>query len=101
MCFPGDSMVKNLPDNAGDVGDVISILGLGRSSREGNVYPLHYSFLGNPMGRGTWRATVPGVTKSQIQLSNPTTKATNKLLLRKKNHLACYLHILLLNIFKS
>ena len=39
-------MVKNPHVNAGDMG---SILGLGRSSGEGNGNPLQYSFLGNPM----------------------------------------------------
>ena len=53
-------MVKNLPDNAGDMD---SIPGLGRSSREGNGNPLQYSYLGNPMDRGAEQATVPGVSK--------------------------------------
>ena len=53
-------MVKNLPDNAGDMG---SIPGLGRSSREGNGNPLQYSYLGNPMDRGAEQATVHGVSK--------------------------------------
>ena len=39
---------------------------------EGNVNPLQYPFLENPMDRGAWQATVHGVTKSQIQLSNFT-----------------------------
>ena len=47
--FPGDSVVKNPPANAGDMG---SIPGLGRSPREGNGNPLQYSCLGNPMDRG-------------------------------------------------
>ena len=34
--FPGDSVVKNQPANAGDIGDVSSIPGLGRSPGEGN-----------------------------------------------------------------
>ena len=55
----GGSVVKNLPANAGDVG---SILGSGRSPGEGNGNPLQYSCLGNPMDRGAWWATVPGVT---------------------------------------
>ena len=49
--FPGDSMVKNPPDNAGDPG---SIPGAGRSlgKENGNpLNPLHYSCLGNPMDR--------------------------------------------------
>ena len=32
----------------------------GRSPGEGNGNPLQYSCLGNPMGRGAWRATVHG-----------------------------------------
>ena len=37
---------------------------------EGNGNPLQYSCLENPMDRGAWRATVHGVAKSQIQLSD-------------------------------
>ena len=29
----------------------------------GNDNPLQYSCLENPMGRGAWQATVPGVAK--------------------------------------
>ena len=65
--FPGGSVVKNLPANAGDMG---LIPGLGRSPGEGNGNPLQYSCLGNPMDREAWRAAVPGVTKSQTRLSN-------------------------------
>ena len=46
------------------------IPGLGRSPGEGNGNLLQYSCLGNPMGRGAWRATVHGVTKSRTLLSN-------------------------------
>ena len=60
MGFPGGSVVKNLPANAGDVG---SILGLERSPGEGNGNPLQYSCLGNPMDRGAWWATVHGVAE--------------------------------------
>ena len=55
-------MVKNLPASAGDLG---SVPGLGRFPGERNGNPLQYSCLENPMDRGAWRATVPGVTKSQ------------------------------------
>ena len=41
------------------------ILGLGRSSREGNGNPLQYSCLGNPTDRGAWRATVHRVTEEE------------------------------------
>ena len=49
--------------NAGELGDAVSIPGLGRSLREGNGNPLQYSCLGNPMNRGAWLATVHGVAK--------------------------------------
>ena len=67
MGFPGGSVVKNPPANVGDVGDVDSIRGLGRSSGEGNGNPLQYSCLQNSMDRGAWRATDHRVTKSQTQ----------------------------------
>ena len=54
--FSGGSMVKNLPANVEDVG---LIPGSGRSPREGNGNPLHYSCLENSMDRGTWQATSP------------------------------------------
>ena len=56
------SVVKNPPANAGDIG---SIPGLGRSLGGGHGNPLQYSSLENPMDRGAWRATVPGVSKSR------------------------------------
>ena len=40
--FPGGSVVKNPPANAGDMG---SVPGLGRSPRGGNSKPLQYSCL--------------------------------------------------------
>ena len=65
--FPGGSVVKYLPANAGDAG---SIPGLGRSPGEGNGNPLQYSCLENFMDSGTWQAAALGVTKSLTQLSN-------------------------------
>ena len=56
-------MVKNLPANAGDAGDVGLIPGLERSPGEGNGNPFQYSCLGNPKDRGAWWATVHGVTE--------------------------------------
>ena len=58
--FPGGSVVKNPPANAGDTG---SIPGLGRSPGAGNGSPLQCSCLENAMDRGAWQATVHGVTK--------------------------------------
>ena len=57
-------MLKNLPANAGDEGDVGSIPGSGRCPEEGNGNPLQYSWLGNPMDPRAWQARVPRVTKS-------------------------------------
>ena len=68
--FPGDTVVKNPPANAGDMRDVGSIPGLGRSSGGGHGNPLQYSCLGNSMDREAWQAPVHGVTKSQTQVSN-------------------------------
>ena len=52
--LPCSSAVKNLPASEGDTG---SILGFGRSSKEGNGGPLLYS-LGNPIDREAWQAIV-------------------------------------------
>ena len=38
-------MVKNPPADAGDLRDLGSVLGSGRSPGEGNSYPLQYSCL--------------------------------------------------------
>ena len=61
--FPCGSAGKESTCNVGDQG---SILGLGRSPGEGNGYPLQYAGLEN----GVTKNIVPGVTKSQTQLSN-------------------------------
>ena len=66
MGFPGGSVVKNPPANVGDVG---SIPGLRKSPGEGNFNPLQYSYLGNPMDRGAWWATVYGVARVRHDLA--------------------------------
>ena len=58
-------MVKNPPANVGDSGDSGLIPGLGRYTGVGNGNPLQYSYLENPMDRGSWWATVHGVAKIQ------------------------------------
>ena len=45
-------------------GDLSLIPGLGRSPGDRNGSPFQYSCLENAMDRGTWRATVHGVTKT-------------------------------------
>ena len=62
-------MVKNLPANARDTGDVGLIPGSRRSPGVGNGNPLQYSCLENPMDGEAWQAIVPGVTKSRTRLS--------------------------------
>ena len=64
--FPGGTVVKNLLPMHKDVGSVPE---MGRSPGEGNDNLLQYSCLENPMDRGTWRAILPGVSKSQIRLT--------------------------------
>ena len=58
--FPGGTVVKNPPANGGDVG---SIPGSGRYPGGGNVNPIQYSCLENPMDRGAWWATVHGFAR--------------------------------------
>ena len=53
--------------NAGDAGFIPVLRGF---PGEENGNPLQYSCLGNPRDRGVWWATVHGVAKNQIQLSN-------------------------------
>ena len=55
-------IVKNLP--------AMQETGWEDSPGEGNGNPVQYSCLENSMDRGAWQATVHGVVKSQIQLSN-------------------------------
>ena len=68
--FPGVTVVKNPPANAGDARDVGSTPGSGRSPGVGNGNPLQYSCLENSVDRGTWQAAVHGVMKSQTQLND-------------------------------
>ena len=60
--FPGGSDGKESACNAGDLGSVPE-LGRCPGGRYGN--PFQYSCLGNPMDRGAWQGTGPGVTKSR------------------------------------
>ena len=49
--FAGCSDGKTSAYNAGDLD---SISGWGRSPRQGNVNPIQYSYVGNPMDGGAW-----------------------------------------------
>ena len=52
-----------------------SVPGLGRFLGEGNGNSVQYSFLGNPMDKGDWQATVQRVSKSRTWLKWPSTRA--------------------------
>ena len=54
-----------------------SIPGSGRSPGEGNGNPLQYSCLENPVDKGTWRATVHGVSRVGHDWVTFTTTTTN------------------------
>ena len=56
-------VVKNSPVNAGNLRDVDSIPGSGRSPGGAYGNRLQYSCLENPMDRGAWRAIVHGGLK--------------------------------------
>ena len=73
-------VVKNLPANEGDVREVGSIPGLGRSPGKGYRNPLPYSCLENPMDREAWWATVHGVAKSWTWLKWLSTHTHSHLL---------------------
>ena len=61
-------VVKNLPDDAGNLRDVGSIPESGRSPGGGHGNPLQYSCLENPVDRGAWWAMVHRVTNCWTQL---------------------------------
>ena len=59
---------KSLPANTGDVRDMGSIPGLGRSPGEGHGNPLQCSCLENPRDGGAWWAAISGVAQSWTRL---------------------------------
>ena len=65
--FPGGSDGKESACNVGDLGSTPE---LGRSPGERKDYSLQYSCLENYMNKGTWLATIHGITKSQTWLGN-------------------------------
>ena len=70
MIFPGVAVVKNPLADAGDARDIDLLPESGRSPGEGNGNLLQYSCLEHSIDRGVWWATVHGVAKSQIRLSD-------------------------------
>ena len=70
MSFPGGSVVKNLPVDAGNAG---SIPGSGRCPGGGHGNPIQYSCMENSKDRGGWQATIHGVAESRKPLGDLTT----------------------------
>ena len=64
MGFPDGSSSKESLCSTGNTGDSGFVTRLRRYPGVGNGNPLQYSCLGNPMDRGTWLATVRGVSES-------------------------------------
>ena len=75
--FPDGIVLKNLPANTGDAGDIGSVPGPGRFPGAENGNPLQYSCLESPMDRGAWNATVHRAADSQTQLTEHTTGKVN------------------------
>ena len=65
-------VVRNLPTNAGDIKDVDSIPGLGRSPGEGHGNPLQYSCLENLMDRGAWQAAYSPQGQKELDMTEAT-----------------------------
>ena len=63
--FPDGAVVKNLPDNAGDMRHMGSVPRSGRSPRVGNGNLIQYSCLENSMKKGAWQTAVHGIAKSR------------------------------------
>ena len=76
MDFPGGSVVKNSPANAGDVS---LIPGPGRSSGGGNGNPLQCSCLENPRDWGAWWAAVSGVAQSRTWLKRLSSSSSSSI----------------------
>ena len=66
--FPGGTNGEELPASAGDIRNVGSIPGSGRSSGKGHGDPLQYSCLQNPMDRGAWWDMIHRVAKSWTRM---------------------------------
>ena len=62
--YPGGTVVKNPPANAGDARDTGLIPGSEGSSGVGNGNLLQYPCLENSMDRGAWQTTVHGIAES-------------------------------------
>ena len=95
-------VVKNPPANAGNVRDVGSTPGSGRSPVGGHGNPLQYSCLENPIDRGAWWATVHRVAKTWTRLkrlsTHPQNRLTASILIQEPMSVALQLNTLISNL---
>ena len=63
-CLPRSLSSKESTCQSGDLGSIPEFGEGNGKPREGNSKPFQYSYLGNPMDRGAWWATVHGMAKS-------------------------------------
>ena len=77
MGFPGGTVVKSPPANAGVSGDLGLIPESGRFPGGGNGNPLQYSCLENPRDGGAWLVAVYGVAQSQTQLKRLSSSSSS------------------------
>ena len=68
--FPGGTLIKNSPANAGDERDAGSVPGRRRSPGGGNGNPLQYSRPGKPHGQRSLAGYSPWGHKSQTRLGD-------------------------------
>ena len=61
--FPDGSEGQEWACNAGDTRDMVSVPESGTPPGGGNGNPPQYSCWKNPMDRGAWQATVPGIPR--------------------------------------
>ena len=66
LLYSWASLVVHMVNNLPIMREIwVRSLGCEYPLEEGRGNSLQYSYLGNPMNKGAWRATVPGVAKSQ------------------------------------
>ena len=95
-------MVKNLPANAGDPGNVGSIPGSARFLGGGNGNPFHYSYLENSTDRGAWLVQSMGSQRVRHDLATEHARVVivkiklNNILLKLLSRMLChYLYLAL------
>ena len=71
----GEKETVSTAQTSSFTGRVMCFLGYLHALGEGHGNPLQYSWLENPMDRGTWETMIHRVTKSQTKLKQLSTHA--------------------------